>query len=99
MNNFPYKASTDSIQISSVFKSQFENLLSISIANYGVVEVELNVNGVKRILPPANVSPNVPTYAFVFTCEGIPFDIEIELLFPNGNSKVIIDKATIKDKL
>jgi hypothetical protein len=94
---FPYKASTDSQLVNEAFNQNFENLLSISIANYGDKEVTLNVNGVMRTLPAGNVAPNVPTYSFGFSCEGIPFDIQIELLFPNGNSNVIIDKSTLKN--
>ena len=94
---FPYKASTDSIVVTSAYNQVFENCLSISIANYGDKEVTLNVNGAQRTLPPGNVSPNVPIYSFGFSCEGIPFDIQIELQFPNGSSKVIIDKSTLKD--
>lgn len=93
--NFPYKAVTSSEEFSKPYDQQFKELLNISIANYGDKEVVLDVNGVKRILPAANPSPLVPTYAFVFDCNGIPFDIQIKVLFPNGSSKVVIDKSTI----
>jgi len=94
--NFP-SANTDSIELSNDFKQNFKQVLSIDIANYGAVAVILNVNGVKRTLPAGNTFLNVPNYSFRYTCEGVPFDIEIELLFPNGSSRVIIDKSTLKN--
>ena len=92
-----FTATTDSVETSRPFKQTFNGLLNISIANYGAVPVILNVSGVKRTLPPGNLVFDVPQYTFGYSCEGIPFDIEIELLFPNGASRVIIDKSTLKN--
>ncbi len=92
-----FTATTDSIEINKNFKQTFTNLLNISIANYGANPIVLNVSGVKRTLPPGNLALDVPQYTFGYSCEGIPFDIEIELLFPNGASRVLIDKSTLKN--
>lgn len=89
------KASTDSITVIDNYNTTFTDVLNISIANYGANSVVLEVNGVRRELPPANTSPNVPTYQFGFHAHGCPFDIQVKILFESGASKVIIDKAAL----
>ena len=93
--NMDHKASFDSKQINKNYKNNFVNCLTMTITNMGSNPVTLNISGVKRTLPAADKKTSMPTTDFRMDCFGIPFDREIEVLFDQGESVVIIDYSIL----
>ena len=89
------KATFSTIQTRIDYKHNFTNCLTMTITNMGNNPVTLNIDGVKRNLAAADKKTSMPTTDFRMDCFGIPFDREIEVLFDQGESVVIIDYSTL----
>ena len=77
------------IQVDGTFIEK--DVLQVCVQNYGTDPVIIVLNSIEREIPPMDAALKIPSAPFRISDNNNEFDFEIEVKFPNGIGKVVVD--------